>query len=99
MSFWTWSSILGGTISRCSRSRVRRYLSSSTLPSCNKSSSGGCVASVDANVEAADVVVVGGGHAGTEAAFAAARMGAKTILVTHKFDTIGKVNAIFTPYY
>lgn len=37
----------------------------------------------------ADVVVVGGGHAGTEAAAAAARMGARTILLTHRRDTIG----------
>lgn len=36
-----------------------------------------------------DVIVVGGGHAGTEAAAAAARMGAKTALVTHRTDTIG----------
>lgn len=36
-----------------------------------------------------DVIVIGGGHAGTEAAAAAARMGAKTALVTHKRDTIG----------
>jgi tRNA uridine 5-carboxymethylaminomethyl modification enzyme len=36
-----------------------------------------------------DVIVVGGGHAGTEAAAAAARMGASTALVTHKADTIG----------
>lgn len=36
-----------------------------------------------------DVIVVGGGHAGTEAAAAAARMGVKTALVTHKAATIG----------
>lgn len=36
-----------------------------------------------------DVIVIGGGHAGTEAAAAAARMGAHTALVTHRFDTIG----------
>jgi tRNA uridine 5-carboxymethylaminomethyl modification enzyme len=36
-----------------------------------------------------DVIIIGGGHAGCEAASAAARMGAKTALVTHKRDTIG----------
>ncbi len=36
-----------------------------------------------------DVVVVGGGHAGTEASAAAARMGCKTLLLTHKIETIG----------
>jgi tRNA uridine 5-carboxymethylaminomethyl modification enzyme len=36
-----------------------------------------------------DVVVIGGGHAGCEAAAAAARLGVRTALVTHRFDTIG----------
>src|SRR5262245_13027389 len=39
-----------------------------------------------------DVVVVGGGHAGCEAAAAAARMGAKVALVTHRFATIGAMS-------
>lgn len=39
-----------------------------------------------------DVIVVGGGHAGSEAAAASARMGAKTALVTHKFSTIGAMS-------
>ncbi len=39
-----------------------------------------------------DVIVVGGGHAGCEAAASSARMGAKTALITHKFDTIGEMS-------
>ena len=39
-----------------------------------------------------DIIVIGGGHAGCEAASAAARIGVRTILITHKFETIGQMS-------
>ena len=39
-----------------------------------------------------DVIVVGGGHAGTEAALAAARIGASTLLLTHSIETLGQMS-------
>src|SRR5450432_3838837 len=39
-----------------------------------------------------DVIVIGGGHAGCEAAAAAARLGARTLLLTHRIETIGEMS-------
>jgi len=42
--------------------------------------------------ETYDVIVIGGGHAGTEAALASARMGVKTLLLTHNIETLGQMS-------
>src|SRR5262247_4509592 len=43
-------------------------------------------------VEKYDIIVVGGGHAGSEAALAAARMGCQTLLLTHSIETLGQMS-------
>lgn len=46
-----------------------------------------------------DVIVVGGGHAGCEAAAASARLGRKTLLLTHKIETIGRFKVFIYAFH
>ncbi|XP_055838089.1 protein MTO1 homolog, mitochondrial [Episyrphus balteatus] len=63
-----------------------KFLKNAFLSSCKRYLSG------KSNEKFYDVIVIGGGHAGTEACAAATRMGAKTLLVTHKKETIGEMS-------
>lgn len=68
----------------CGR-RVAAFLIKQHLPSAGFSGDGAAP-----RTPHFDVVVIGGGHAGTEAAAAAARCGSRTLLLTHRVDTIGE---------
>jgi len=61
-----------------SRVIVPRFFSHSTISNANQS-----------DLQSYDTLVIGGGHAGCEAAAASARAGAKTMLITQRLDTIG----------
>src|SRR5258705_8201747 len=83
---WTWTNCwtLFSAISASASDVVSRE---TTLP-CR----GTCRAAIGVSMRSYDVIVIGGGHAGCEAAAASARAGAQTLLLTHRKDTIGEMS-------
>lgn len=67
----------------------RRLLSFVAQKSISSFSTSATATATLSRLEKFDVIVVGGGHAGTEAAAASARIGARTALLTQRIDTIG----------
>jgi tRNA uridine 5-carboxymethylaminomethyl modification enzyme len=74
---------------RARKSDVSRETSSG---SCHPAIEVAAMTASQESFESFDVIVIGGGHAGCEAASAAARMGARTALVTHRFATVGAMS-------
>lgn len=71
---------------------VRRLRFPKTLSTCSIQAS-------DVHTQHYDVIVVGGGHAGTEAVAAASRVGAKTLLITQKVLTIGELKVYYNTLF